>query len=156
MHITFDCPKCVKIAVGEVAASSQAICCSHCGWKRELSKTDLVEGRPANCLICGCQDLWRQKDFDQRLGVLIVGIAILLSTIAVAYMRPGLAMLILVVFGIADWILYAILPDRLVCYRCHSQYRHVNHTSQTASFDLEINERYRQEGIRMKQAQNVK
>ena len=108
---------------------------------------------PANCLVCGCTDLWRQKDFDQRLGVAIVGIGILLSTTAVAYMRPGLAMIILMIFGLADWVLYAILPDRLVCYRCHAQYRRIANPIETGVFDLEVNERYRQEAIRMKQAE---
>jgi hypothetical protein len=110
---------------------------------------------PKQCLVCGCDDLWRQKDFDQRLGVLIVGAGVLLSTIAVAYMMPGVAMLILMGFGLADWVLYAILPDRLVCYRCHSRYRHVAATKDTAAFDLEVNEKYRQEAIRLKQANQL-
>ena len=81
----------------------------------------------------------------------IVGIGIFLSTVAVAYMMPGVAMIILMAFGMADWILYAILPNRLVCYRCHAQYRKVPNLEKTGVFDLEVNERYRQEAIRLKQ-----
>lgn len=106
---------------------------------------------PEECLVCGCEDLWRQKDFDQRLGVAIVGLGIVLSTIAMAYMMPGVALGILMFFGLADWVLYAILPDRLVCYRCHAQYHRIPNPSETQIFDLEVNERYRQEAIRMKQ-----
>jgi hypothetical protein len=59
-------------------------------------------------------------------------------------------MAVLMVFGLADWLLYLILPDRLVCYRCHAQYRHLPKL-EVPVFDLELNERYRQEAIRMKQ-----
>ena len=153
MLISYDCPKCLKTSRGEFAAVGESIHCPHCEWSRPIRSDDLNEGAPTHCLICGCQDLWRQKDFDQRLGVFIVGTGILLSTIAVAYMRPGLAMMILMAFGLADWILYAVLPDRLVCYRCHAQYHRIPDPTKTAAFDLELNERYRQEAIRLKQVE---
>jgi hypothetical protein len=155
MLISFDCPKCLKIARNELSSASPRVSCSDCGWTRPIGETDMKGESPARCLVCGCDDLWRQKDFDQRLGVFIVGIGILLSTIAVAYMMPGVAMIILMAFGLADWVLYAILPDRLVCYRCHSQYRRIPNLAEAAAFDLEVNERYRQEAIRLKQAEQM-
>jgi hypothetical protein len=148
MLISFDCPKCLKTTRGEEA--SQVVHCKSCGWTRQTPEPSKDESL-CNCLVCGCTDLWRQKDFDQRLGVFIVGVGILLSTVAVAYRMPGVAMMILMAFGMADWILYAILPNRLVCYRCHAQYRKVPHLEKTDVFDLEVNERYRQEAIRLKQ-----
>ncbi len=148
MLISFDCPKCLKTTRGEDA--SQIVHCKSCGWTRQTPESSNDEAL-SNCLVCGCTDLWRQKDFDQRLGVFIVGVGILLSTVAVAYMMPGVAMIILMVFGMADWVLYAILPNRLVCYRCHAQYRKVPNLEKTDVFDLEVNERYRQEAIRLKQ-----
>src|SRR5262249_51641594 len=117
MLISFDCPRCLKIARGEVTRESREVLCPHCFWSRPVAEGDLQaaaggssglpphggnqltdqvrEGSssrnesPARCLVCGCEDLWRQKDFDQRLGVAIVGLGILLSTIEVAYWRPG-------------------------------------------------------------------
>jgi hypothetical protein len=152
MLISFDCPKCLRIAHGQITAANHDLTCPECGWNRPINDGDLQGETPVHCLVCGCQDLWRQKDFDPRLGVLIVGLAILLSTIAVAYMMPGVALIILMVFGLADWGLYLILPDRMVCYRCHARYRQVANPSEVDTFDLEVNERYRQEAIRMKQA----
>ncbi len=151
MLISFDCPKCLKTTRGEEA--SQVVHCKSCGWTRQTAESAKDESL-SSCLVCGCTDLWRQKDFDQRLGVFIVGIGILLSTVAVAYMMPGVAMMILMAFGIADWVLYAILPNRLVCYRCHAQYRKVPNLEKTDAFDLEVNERYRQEAIRLKQKED--
>lgn len=155
MLISFDCPKCLKLTRTELSRIDQGVRCENCEWTRTIAEGDWKEDAPAHCLVCGCEDLWRQKDFDQRLGVLIVGIAILLSTVAVAYMMPGVAMLILMGFGLADWLLYAVLPDRLVCYRCHAQYHRIPNLAKTAAFDLEVNERYRQEAIRMRQSEQV-
>lgn len=152
MQISFDCPKCLKIARSDATAASASVSCGSCGWSRPIDASAFKAESPTECLVCGCSDLWRQKDFDQRLGVAIVAMGILLSTIAVAYMMPGTALIILMVFGLADWILYAILPDRLVCYRCHSRYRGISGLKETGVFDLEVNEKYRQEAIRMKQA----
>ena len=94
MLISFDCPKCLKTTRGEDA--SQVVHCKSCGWTRQTSEPAKDESL-SSCLVCGCADLWRQKDFDQRLGVFIVGIGILLSTVAVAYMMPGVAMIILMI-----------------------------------------------------------
>jgi hypothetical protein len=69
-----------------------------------------------------------------------------------AYMRPELSLGILMFFGILDMVLYAVMRDRLVCYRCHAIYRRLNDMKQVGTFDLEVNERYRQEAIRLKQA----
>ena len=155
MLISFDCPKCLKIARSEVTNASRAVNCAGCGWTRPFTDSEMHGETPVRCLICGCDDVWRQKEFDQRLGVCIVGLGILLSTIAFAYMMPGVAMIVLMVFGLADYVLYAVLPDRLVCYRCHSQYHRIPNTAQTAAFDLEVNERYRQEAIRIKLAEQA-
>src|SRR5579863_3230911 len=102
MLISFDCPKCLKIAHGEVTPASTEVICSNCWWSRPIAEGDIEKGSPAHCLVCGCQDLWRQKDFNPRLGVFIVGLGIVLCTIAVAKMMPGIGLMILMVIGLAD------------------------------------------------------
>lgn len=155
MLISFDCPKCLKIAQQEVTLESREVICPNCWWSHSIADGELVDGSPVHCLICGCPDLWRQKDFDPRLGVFIVGLGIVLSTVAVAYMLPGIGMMVLMAFGLADWVLYAVLPNRLVCYRCHAQYRRLTNPAEVEAFDLQVNERYRQEAIRLKQAKDA-
>ena len=59
-------------------------------------------------------------------------------------------------FALADMVLYAVMRDALVCYRCHARYRHVGATDQHPKFDLEKNERYRQEAARLQSAQKSK
>lgn len=81
-----------------------------------------------------------------------MALGVLLSTIAMIYMQPELSLGILMVFALADMVLYSVMRDCLVCYRCHARYRRVPGIEQTGTFDLEVNERYRQEAIRLKQA----
>ncbi len=153
MFITFDCPKCLKIARGAVTAASRGIICTDCGWTKPVADGDVRDGRPTRCLVCGCEDLWRQKDFSPKLGVTIVAIGISISTWFMMRMQPEWSLGVLMIFALADMVLYAVMRDRLVCYRCHSQYRRVPNMDQVSTFDLEVNERYRQEAIRLKQAE---
>lgn len=153
MQINFDCPKCLTIARDEVTAETPQVKCSNCQWTRPIAADDRTGETPRRCLVCGCNDLWRQKDFSQRLGVAIVALGVILSTTAMAYMQPELSLGILMVFALADMILYAVMRDRLVCYRCHAQYRRLANMESVGAFDLEVNERYRQESIRLKQAE---
>ncbi|MDB5344466.1 MAG: hypothetical protein JWP89_2843 [Schlesneria sp.] len=153
MQITYDCPKCLQPERSEVTAASQAIMCPDCQWTRPIGEGDLQGELPTRCLACGCQDLWRQKDFSQTLGVAIVALGVVLSTVAMAYMQPELSLGILMMFALADMILYVVMRDCLVCYRCHARFRRIPNLEQVGTFDLEVNERYRQEAIRLKQAE---
>ena len=115
---------------------------------RWISKTH----RPKRCLCCGTEDLWRQKDFPQALGLLFVVTGAGLSTIAWAYVEPNWALGILLVFAAIDMALYAVMRDVLVCYRCSARHRKANLHDDHPRFNLELNERYRQEEIRLAEA----
>ena len=80
----------------------------------------------------------------------MVGLGILLSSVAVAYMQPVWALGILMVFALADMALFALMRDALVCYRCHARYRNTGALGEQPRFNLELNERYRQEAARLK------
>jgi hypothetical protein len=149
VHVHFDCPKCLKTDDVEVGSTTSTVACRHCGWTKPIDERDFSADAPRRCLICGCDDLWRQKDFPPQLGLAIVAIGIVSSTIAVAYMRPTLAIGILMFFALADMILFSIMRDALVCYRCHARYRGAVIGESHPKFDLELNERYRQEAARM-------
>jgi hypothetical protein len=112
---------------------------------------DIAAGRPTACLACGCGDLWRQKDFSPRLGLTLVGLGILLSTIAWARMEPVWAIGILMAFALVDLLLYTLMNDVAVCYRCGDRLRHVEFADDHPRFDLETHERYRQEALRLEQ-----
>lgn len=151
MQLAFSCPRCTQPVRNEVTDATQLLACSGCGWSRSLPPGDVEEGRPKRCLACRCHDLWRQKDFPQHVGLLMVGLAAVLSTIAWAYVRPFLAIGILMGFALIDLLLYALMQDVLVCYRCGARHRHAHPDEGHPRFDLEIAERYRQEAKRLQQ-----
>lgn len=154
MRLAFSCPRCRQPARADVGAPGDDLLCRGCGWSRTLAADDCREGDPSRCLVCGCDDLWRQKDFPARLGLAFVAGGALLSTVAWLYYQPVLAIGILMVFALADLILYALMHDVLVCYRCGARHRRPEGDREHAQFDLETAERYRQEARRLRDAES--
>lgn len=151
MQLSYSCPSCLTPNRTPVELP-EVLTCSHCSWSKSLSETELKQDPPGECLICSCRDVWRQKDFPQRLGVAMVGVGALFSTIAWAYYQPLLSIGILLGFALIDLLLYLFMPDVLVCYRCGARYRRSQAMDQVEYFNLETAERYRQEKIRLEQA----
>lgn len=104
--------------------------------------------------MCGCNDLWRQKDFPQKLGLAMVALGALLSTMAMAYYYPTTALAILLAFALGDLLLYTFMPDVLVCYRCGARHRHARPGEEYPRFNLDTAERYRQEAARLADARS--
>jgi hypothetical protein len=131
--------------------AGQAVQCGACGWNHQCATEQFEAGQPVSCLVCGCTDLWRQKDFPQRVGLFMVGAGIVLSTVAYALWHPALSLGILMAFALVDFMLFLFMRDVLVCYRCGARHGGFEPASQ-AAFDLEVGERYRQERLRLEAA----
>ncbi|MCA9048788.1 MAG: hypothetical protein KDA89_08675 [Planctomycetaceae bacterium] len=144
MQIIFQCPVCQKHSQNQLQPPSAEIHCNHCDWSRNEGTEDFGGPFCRRCRICGCQDLWRQKDFPQALGLVFVVTAATFSTIAWSMYHPLAAIGILMFFAFVDMLLYALMPDRLVCYRCGARHRRTAMDDQHPAFDLEVNERYAQ------------
>jgi hypothetical protein len=151
MHVRFACPSCEKPVLNEVPETGGQIACEGCQWHKAVAGDEIAASAPRHCLVCGTLDLWRQKDFPQSLGVLCVAAGAILSSIAWYYHRPVWALGILMVFALADMVLYVVMPDVLVCYRCGTRHGGVVLTHEHEGFNHETGEKYRQERIRMKQ-----
>src|SRR5260221_1325776 len=123
MHVLFHCPGCEQVRLAKVAVEESALTCEGCRWSRPYRSDDVEQSGPCKCLVCGCNDLWRQKDFPQRLGVAMVALGAVLSTIAFALYMPVTALGILLAFALVDLLLFTFMKDVLVCYRCHARYR---------------------------------
>jgi hypothetical protein len=149
MYVVFQCPGCRQIRRSTVAAGVASLSCEGCHWSRALPDDDLQSAAPQRCLVCGCDDLWRQKDFPQRVGLAMVALGAVLSTIAWAYHMPATALGVLLGFALVDLVLFTVMKDVLVCYRCHARYRDVSFRDDHPRFNLETAERYRQEAARL-------
>jgi hypothetical protein len=152
MYVLFRCPQCEKTRRTNVAAGATAFACEECHWSRLLRAEDFNGAIPCRCLVCGCGDLWRQKDFPQRLGLAMVALGAILSTIAWAYHLPATALGVLLGFALVDLLLFTFMKDVLVCYRCNARYRDAALGEDYPRFNLEKAERYRQEAARLEAA----
>lgn len=151
MQLVFACPRCQRPNVAEDVESGRKIACVQCDWSREPAAGEMQDGAPRQCLVCGCSDLWRRKDFPSRLGLVLVTVQIVLSTIAWGYYRPLLAIGILMGFALVDLVLFLVMRDVLVCYRCGARHRQVPLDESIGPFNLETAERYRQEAARLRE-----
>ena len=158
MILSYHCPSCSQWLQAEIAPASPTtteLNCPSCHWQRTIPEADFERDddfvMPKRCLACGNEDLWRQKDFPKQIGLLAVVAGAVLSSIAWYYYRPVLALGILMVFAAVDMVLFAILPDLLVCYRCQARH-HGADTSEREAFELELAERYRQEAARLEES----
>lgn len=148
MEVLFACPRCQVTNRQPLGSGESRISCG-CGWSRPQPALNGTESTVHECAICGCTDLWKQKDFPQKLGLFFVGLAALLSTIAWWMYEPQWTIGILLAFAAADLFLFAFMKDVLVCYRCAARYRQFGQKLETAPFNLETAERYRQEAARV-------
>jgi hypothetical protein len=152
VQLTFHCPACGQLnRTGEPPATG-TLGCVHCAWTRSVaaSQTPLT-----SCVVCGNADLWRQKDFPQSLGLALVAAGAVLSSIAWYFHWPQTALGLLMAFALADMLVFMLMPDVLVCYRCKARHRAVpSSLAEHSAFSHETAERYRQQELRHREAQN--
>jgi len=117
VEIRYICPSCG--AAGRIAPPlpEAGAACRACSRALPLAGASAFDpARPViECVVCGDDKLYIQKDFNQKVGFLIVG--------AGAALVPWTYGLSLAVCALADYILYRLLPSITVCYICASRYR---------------------------------
>jgi hypothetical protein len=118
--------------------------CPECHRPIRLPAGAVDGGRLSRCLVCPSVDLFVRKDFPQRLGVGLVVLGVVGSSIAWGYGHPIVTFAILFATALLDVVLYAIVPNALMCYRCAAQYRQVAGLDEHGAFELEVHERHRQ------------
>ena len=154
MKLTFLCPSCQAPNRSRLADDQRTIACAACDYHRDVPEDQFSDDKAKSCVVCSNPDLWRQKDFPQSLGILMVALGAIFSSIAWYYHRPVIALSILAAFGVLDMILYIVMPDVLVCYRCRSRHGVTEADESFSGYDHELGERYRQERLRLEQEQS--
>ena len=131
--VTFGCPHCGKGVELEPGTTGT---CGSCGGAVELggSADQPLDG----CLVCDCKELYRHRDFNQKLGIVTIAIGAALW-IYVGHFWP-----MFVAAGI-DLVLFYKLPDVAICYACKAHHRGFRNVGRLPSFDLERHEHYRWE-----------
>lgn len=125
------------------------IACPACDARLTIPAGALAPGHVRRCVVCPSTELFVRKDFPQRLGVAIVVIGFALSCVSWGFYHIYLTFGILFATALVDVVLYVLVGESLSCYRCHAQYRGVEHMQDHGAFELETHERYRQQAARL-------
>ena len=134
-EVAFTCPHC-DTALSHLISEPSEFTCHQCNQDLDLH----IDGvHPAtrqiqSCLVCGNPLLYVQKDFNRILGVSIVLVGIVLS-----FWTYGISLL---VAAAIDFMLYRILKDVTVCYRCEAIHREFPLNSQHSAYDIHVAEQF--------------
>jgi hypothetical protein len=117
--------------------------CAGCGraYKADFAGAIAADG-VERCVFCGNRTFFLQKDFDQRLGCLIMGLS-LAAALFVGwkfgwiYFTPVLLATVLI-----DWIVAAKIKPVTICYRCDAEYRELPLRPGHKGYDPHIAERH--------------
>jgi hypothetical protein len=146
--VRFACPSCDDPQRVELMAT-QPWQCPNCSHQLPLTAPDLADGKPlTECLACGNKQLYRQKNFPQWLGLSILAIACSAFFILSGLYLRNLAWVILLGSAAFDGVLYLIVGDALVCYRCQARHSGLPRHKAYDPFELATAEKYRQERLR--------
>lgn len=148
MNVDFTCPECETRNSAELAAGAD-VACAHCDWSRPIPESFAAAGPVAACPVCRCPHLYWRKDFPAKLGLGIVVVGFAMSCITWNLYMPVATFVVLFATGLLDLLVYLLVGEVLVCYRCRAHLRGTGREGQ-AAFDLSVAERYRQEQQRMR------
>ncbi|HEX4414283.1 MAG TPA: hypothetical protein VH107_11690 [Lacipirellulaceae bacterium] len=150
MNITYHCPACKTSVRDEISSATKSLECAECHAQVAIPENAISGDRLNRCLVCPSVDLFARKDFPQRLGVVLVIIGFVGSSIAWANYQVFWTFAILFATAFIDLLLYVFMGESLTCYRCGAQYRGFDGIEIHGGFDLETHERYRQLAARIK------
>jgi hypothetical protein len=132
-EIAYRCPDC-----GEEASSGldgRGRCRAGHESALSLSPSLRDERRVDACPACDGRQLYVQRDFNQRAGLAIVVAGGLLAPFTPYYASLWIAAAI-------DAVLYLLLPEITICYRCQAHFRGFLRNPAHQPFDLHIAEQY--------------
>ena len=154
MNVTYSCPGCERTTRAEFSDETREIVCSFCNHEVVLPDDAISSGHIQRCLVCPSHELYKRKNFPQRIGVAITIFGFAASCVPWYYQMWYATFAILFATALLDAALYLFTNDLLQCYRCHAQYREVANVTDHSAFSLEVHEKYRQEAARLAQQES--
>jgi hypothetical protein len=133
-EIAFRCPACGGEAVAGLDGAGR---CRQCAAEAPLALGETLRASRVveACPACGSTQLYVQRDFNQRAGLAVVIVGAALAPFTPYYSSLFAAAAI-------DAVLYAVLPEITVCYRCHAHFRGFRRNPRHTAFDLHTAEQY--------------
>ncbi len=94
------------------------------------------------CSRCGSTAFYVQKDFDQRLGCVILAAGAALA-LGVSWRFGGIWFVpVLLAFAAADFVFALRVKPVVICYQCDTEYRDVPGAGSVRAFDPHVAERF--------------
>lgn len=142
MRARHYCPACLS-AREHAPADAGEFRCGKCSQPYSLPVGALPDRGPIErCAFCGNRAFFVQKDFDQRLGCLLIslslGVALFVGwRFGWIWFTPVLLASVLV-----DWIVARRIRPVTICYRCDAEYRDLSLHPRHRAYDPHVAERY--------------
>ncbi len=117
--------------------------CAKCG-KPYVARFEGAAGAEGveQCVFCGNHAFFLQKDFDQRLGCLIMAVS-LGAALFVGWKFGWIWFTpVLLATVVVDWIVAAKVRPVTICYRCDAEYRDLPVHPRHKGYDPHVAERY--------------
>ena len=107
--------------------------CEHCGETSAVT-APVEEAIITRCAACDHDELYFQKDFNRKTGVALVAVG--------AVFVPWTWGLSLLAVTILDYIVWRVVKDVIVCYRCQAVHRGYPPSATLQPFDLATHDRH--------------
>ncbi|NNM33081.1 MAG: hypothetical protein HKO53_08440 [Gemmatimonadetes bacterium] len=133
--VNFRCRHCGMGLWVEDLSGPTTIRCHRCRQEHDVDPLrQTPDGELTACFVCGCDRLYRQRDFNRKVGLAIVAVAAVFSV-----KTYGLSLL---AAAIIDLWLYTRLPEIALCYHCEAIHRGFGLPDSIEAYDLATQERY--------------
>jgi hypothetical protein len=136
------CPDCLA-SRDHTPEESGEFRCGKCGRAYSASfQTVSPAGPIERCAFCGNRAFFLEKDFDQRLGCLFIGLS-LAAALFVGW-RFGWVWFtpVLLATVLVDWFVARRIRPVTICYRCDAEYRDQPLNARHRGYDPHVAERY--------------
>ena len=135
MELRYPCPQCGTESRKAAAEASTVLSCVRCPYAGLLPLDWTRDHRVRLCPLCGCEEIFKRRDFNQRLAILLLTFGIMLS--------PFTRYLSFLVSSVLVLIFYVTAQEALICYRCRTHIRGHLPTDDHNRYDPSVNERVR-------------
>jgi hypothetical protein len=129
--VHYLCAQCEKRLDRETGEAPRP--CDHCAAPTGVV-APLPESNIERCAACGHDQLYSQKDFNRTTGIALV----VLGSIFVPW-TYGLSLLGVTIL---DYIVWRLVKDVIVCYRCQAVHRGYPPNPAIPPFDLATHDRH--------------
>ncbi|MFN2387702.1 MAG: hypothetical protein ABR576_15705 [Thermoanaerobaculia bacterium] len=143
MRARYYCPDCLAAREFTEPLTAADPGCARCGRAYPVRPDGALGGAGVErCVFCGNRAFFVQKDFDQRIGCLLMALSLGLAVFigwrfGWIWFTPALLASVVV-----DWIVATRIGAVTICYRCDAEYRDVPLNSRHRAHDPHIAERY--------------